>query len=242
MRRVFLLRAYGDFAIAVQALAATDSIVASLHLKPLYEALVSRSCISPRTPRSIEFVDFGITGSQLNLFTNKSFFSIDTFRQLSKIKDYISANPGSSDFVEQSARLGLLNFFTGHSFKAIFETGQPVYAAYGLPALGLERKGDKVLILPDARLPKRVIPSSILARMEGQVARFGSDYTSFEQLIDLIQASDYVVASDSLPLHLAYLCRKPHFILYPDGGKQDFFTPDALASGSFSTFSQFTHV
>ena len=239
MRRVFLLRAYGDFTIAVQALAATDVIVASLHLKPLYDALISRGCISPR---SIDFVDFGITGSQLNLFTNKSFFSIDTFRQLSKIKQYVRANPGSSDFVEQSSRLGLLNFFTGHSFKAIFETREPVYAAYSLPAQGLERKGDKVLILPDARLPKRVIPSSILARIDGQVARFGSDYASFEQLIDLIQAADYVVTSDSLPLHLAYLCRKPHFILYPDGGKQDFFTPDALASGSFSTFSQFTHV
>ncbi|MEY4307877.1 MAG: hypothetical protein RL422_80 [Bacteroidota bacterium] len=239
MRRVFLLRAYGDFAIAVQALPVTDSIVASLHLKPLYDALISRGCISPR---SIDFVDFGIKGSQLNLFTNKEFFSIDTFRQLLKIKDYISANPGSSDFVEQSARLGLLNFFTGHLFKAIFETGQPVYDAYGLQAQRLERKGDKVLILPDARLPKRIIPSSILSRMQGQVARFGVDYTSFEQLIDLIQSSDYVVTSDSLPLHLAYLCRKPHFILYPDGGKQDFFTPDAIAAGSFSTFSQFTHV
>ncbi len=239
MRRVFLLRAYGDFAIAVQALAATDSIIASLHLKPLYDALISRSCISPRV---IDFVDFGIAGSQLNLFTNKGLLSVDTIRQLSKIKQYVRANPGSSNFVEQSARLGLLNFFTGHSFQSIFETGQPVYAAYGLPAQGLERIGDKVLILPDARLPKRVIPSSILARIDGRVARFGSDYTAFEQLIDLIQASDYVVAADSLPLHLAYLCRKPHFILYPDGGKQDFFTPDALASGSFSTFSQFTHV
>jgi hypothetical protein len=239
MRRVFLLRAYGDFAIAVQALASTDQIVASLHLKALYEALVSRGCISPRI---IEFVDFGITGSQLNLLTNKDFFRVDTFRQLSKIKAYLRANPGSSDFVEQNARLGLLNIFTGHSFKAIFETGAPVYAAYGLPALGLERKGEKVLILPDARLSKRIIPSSILARIDGRVAKFGSDYATFEQLIDLIQTSDYVVAADSLPVHLAYLCRKPHYILYPDGGKQDFFTPDALASGSFSTFSQFTHV
>ncbi|MFM1819905.1 MAG: hypothetical protein RLZZ402_264 [Bacteroidota bacterium] len=239
MRRVFLLRAYGDFAIAVQALASTDRIVASLHLKPLYDAMISRGCISPQ---SIDFVDFGIRGSQFNLFTNKTFFSIDTFRQLSKIKQYVRANPGSTDFVEQSARLGLLNFFTEHSFKAIFETGEPVYAAYGLPAQSLERKGDKVLILPDARLPKRVIPSSILSRIEGQVARFGSEYSNFEQLIDLIQASDYVVAADSLPIHLAYLCRKPHYILYPDGGKLDFFTPDALATSSFSTFSQFTHV
>jgi hypothetical protein len=239
MRRVFLLRAYGDFAIAVQALASTDQIVASSHLKPLYEALISRGCISPRT---IEFVDFGIRGSQLNLLTNKNFFHVDTFRQLSKIKAYLRANPGSSDFLEQSARLSLLNFFTGHSFKAIFETGQPVYAAYGLQVQGLEKQGDKVLILPDARLSKRIIPSSILARIDGRVARFGSDYETFEQLIDLIQASDYVVAADSLPVHLAYLCRKPHYILYPDGGKQDFFTPDALASGSFSTFSQFTYV
>ncbi len=239
MRRVFLLRAYGDFAIAVQALAATDPIVASLHLKPLYDALISRGCISPRF---IEFVDFGIQGSQLNLFTNKTFLRIDTFSQLSKIKQYILANPSSNDFVEQSARLGLLNFLTGHSFQSIFETGEPVYSAYGLPVLGLERKGDKVLILPDARLAKRNIPFSIWSEMNGEVARFGSDYASFEQLIDLIQASDYVVTADSLPLHLAYLCRKPHFILYPDGGKQDFFTPDALAAGSFSTFSQFTHV
>ncbi len=113
MRRVFLLRAYGDFAIAVQALAATEVIVASIHLKPLYDALVSRGCISSRT---IEFVDFGIQGSQLNLFTNKEFLGFDTFRQLSKIKEYVRANPGFIDFVEQSARLRLLNFFTGHSF------------------------------------------------------------------------------------------------------------------------------
>ncbi|MEN9297475.1 MAG: hypothetical protein RJA42_1745, partial [Bacteroidota bacterium] len=28
----------------------------------------------------------------------------------------------------------------------------------------------------------------------------------------------------------------------PEGGKLDFFTPDALASGSYSTFNQFTYV
>ena len=239
MRRVFLLRAFGDFALAVQGLPSADQLIASQHLKPLYDALITRGCISPR---SIEFVDFGIRGSQLNLFTNKTLLGIDTFRQVANIKQYLRANPGNSDYVEQSARLGLLNLLSGHSFKAVFETGAPVYSAYDLPALDLKPAGSKVLMLPDARLPKRVIPASILARIEGRVARYGSDYSNFEQLIDLIQASDYIVTADSLPLHLAYVCRKPHFILYPDGGKQDFFTPDALASGSFSTFSQFTHV
>jgi len=239
MRRVFLLRAYGDFAIAVQALPSSDEIVASLHLKPLYEALLCRGCFSPR---AISFVDFGIIGSQLNLFTNRDFLRIDTFRQLSKIKKYISANPGYTDFVEQSARLGLLNLLTGHSFQALFETGEPVYAAYGLPVQGVIKQGDKVLILPDARLQKREIPYSTLAQIEGRVVRFGIDYTNFEELIGLIQEADYIYAADSLPLHLAYLCRKPHYILYPEGGKLDFFTPDALASGSYSTFNQFTYV
>jgi hypothetical protein len=239
MRRVFLLRAYGDFAIAVQGLAPTDEVIASLHLKPLYEALVSRACISPR---EIEFVDFGIQGSQLNLFTNKQFLRIDTFRQLAKIKAYIESNPGQNDYVEQSARLGLLNLFTGHQFKSIFETGNPVYAAYDLQVPGLGKQGNQVLILPDARLAKREIPASILVRMKGRVARFGKDYSNFEQLIELIQAADYIYTADSLPLHLAYLCQKPHFVLYPEGGKIDFFTPHVLASGAYSTFNQFNHV
>jgi hypothetical protein len=239
MRRVFLLRAYGDFAIAMQALPSSDQIVASLHLKPLYDALLSRECISPR---SIEFVDFGITGSQLNLFTNKDFLSIDTLFQLSKIKKYTRANPGSFDFVEQSARLGLLTFFTGHSFQALFETGKPVYEAFGLSSRGLSEKKGNILIFPDARLKKREIPSNVVAQIPGRVVRFGKDYTNFEELIDLIQSADYIYAADSLPLHLAYFCSKPHYILYPEGGKLDFFTPDALASGSYSTFNQFAYV
>jgi hypothetical protein len=239
MRRVFLLRAYGDFAIAVQALPSSDQIVASLHLKPLYDALLSRGCISPR---SIDFVDFGITGSQLNLFTNKDFLGIDTFCQLSKIKKYTRANPGFFDFVEQSARLGLLNFCTGHSFKALFKTGKPVYEAYGLSSRDLNEKKGNILIFPDARLKKREIPLSVLAQIPGRVVRLGKDYTNFEELIDLIQSADYIYAADSLPIHLAYLCAKPHYILYPEGGKLDFFTPDALASGSYSTFNQFRYV
>jgi hypothetical protein len=239
MRRVFLLRAYGDFAIAVQALTSSDQIVASLHLKPLYDALVSRKCIPTC---DISFMDFRITGSQFNLFTNREFLRVDTLRQLSEIKKYISANPGSSDFVEQSARLGFLNAYTGHTFRAIFKTGEPVYKSYNLPAQGVEKQGDKLLILPDARLQKREIPDSICAQIPGRVARFGTDYTNFEELIDLIQESDYIYTSDSLPLHLAYLCRKPHFILYPEGGKQDFFTPDALDTKSFCSFTKFHYV
>jgi hypothetical protein len=162
--------------------------------------------------------------------------------QLSKIKKYTRANSGYSDFVEQSARLGLLNFCTSHSFQALFETGKPVYEAYGLQTHGLSVGKGSILIFPDARLKKREIPSSVLAQIPGRVVRFGKDYKNFEELIDLIQSAEYIYAADSLPLHLAYLCAKPHYIIYPEGGKLDFFTPDALASGSYCTFNQFTYV
>ena len=144
--------------------------------------------------------------------------------------------------MEQSARLGLLNFCTSHSFQALFETGKPVYEAYGLSSRSLSEKKGNILIFPDARLKKREIPSKLLAQIPGRVVRFGKDYKNFEELIDLIQSADYIYAADSLPLHLAYLCSKPHYILYPESGKLDFFTPDALASGSFSTFNQFRYV
>ena len=117
-----------------------------------------------------------------------------------------------------------------------------MYEAYGLQAHALGEKKGNILIFPDARLKKREIPSKVIAQIPGRVVCFGKDYKNFEELIDLIQSADYIYAADSLPLHLAYLCSKPHYILYPDGGKLDFFTPDALAAGSYSTFNQFSNV
>ncbi len=240
MRRVFLLRAYGDFVIAIQALGASEKLIASQHLKPLYEALVSRSCIQAND--TIDFVDFGISGSQLNLFTNKKLISVETITQVAKIATYVRENPGYEDYLEQSARARLLITLTGHAFQSLFRTGQSVYQAYGLKSHSIAKQGGKVLILPDARLKKRVIPSDIIQKIQGKVARFGHEYTSFEQLIDLMKEADFIYAADSLPLHLAYLLKKPHAILYPDGGKLDFFTPDALADKSYYTFTEFRHV
>ena len=70
MQRLFFLRAYGDFVIGLQQIAKSNKpihIVASLHLQPLYEALLNAFIIPPLP---IEFVNFGITQGQLNYFTN----------------------------------------------------------------------------------------------------------------------------------------------------------------------------
>ena len=240
MRRVFLLRAYGDFVIAIQALGASDTIVASLHLKPLYEALISRSCIEPKP--NLTFVDFGISGSQLNFFTNKKLFSFETIQQVSKIAKYIRENPGYDDYLEQSARLSLLSTLTGHSFKFLVKTGDLVYEAYGLAPHVPAEKGDQLLILPDARLKKREIPAEVISKIRGKVARFGVDYASFGELIDCILYADFLYAAVSLPVHLAYLLKKPHALLYPVGGKLDFFTPDVLEQRTYYTFTEFKHV
>jgi hypothetical protein len=88
MQRIFLLRAYGDFVIALQAIAKSDKkiqIVASEHLSPLYYALLAAGAISPL---SIEFIALGIQHGQLNFFTNKHLFSWGTLQQLGKLKAY----------------------------------------------------------------------------------------------------------------------------------------------------------
>ena len=77
MRRLFLLRAYGDFVIAVRSamLSARSisqvKIIASNHLYPLFEAI---SSVIDTSQLDISFEDFGIHLGQLNLFTNRHLF------------------------------------------------------------------------------------------------------------------------------------------------------------------------
>ena len=104
--RLFLLRAYGDATIALHFLANSPeknnyTIIASSHLKPLIKALGSYIDLNSL---KIQFVDFGITKSQLNLFTNRHLIPINTFKQLIKLKQFIKNNPntGGIDYLEQN--------------------------------------------------------------------------------------------------------------------------------------------
>ena len=95
MHRVFVLRAYGDFIIFLQALLNSDSkkdyhIVASKHLQPIFltvSKFVDVSAIS------IEFVDFGIQKTLLSFFTNRYFFSFGAVKELFNIKNWLRNNP-----------------------------------------------------------------------------------------------------------------------------------------------------
>ena len=258
MHRIFLLRAFGDFVIFLNAFARSSkkdqfTIIASVHLKPLYDAIIE-TC--PIEGIHIEFVNFELDKGQLRLFTNKHFLSTQTIKEVRAIKSYIQKHPNQSgiDYVEQDKRIGLLNLLTGHSFQYILGK-QEVYKSYDQffentdsSSIIIASALKNIVIFPDSRLSKKDIPVIILQNIQTtleqkgklvQVANFGSTYSNFKELIQLIHEADYIIGADSLPIHLAALLKKPHFILYADGLTQHFKTSYAEKENSFGVFSQY---
>ena len=278
MHRLFLLRAYGDFVILLQALHQSAqknkyTIIASKHLQPLYEVL---ELVIDLKSIQIQFVDFGITHTQLSLFTNKHLLSIDTLTELKQIKKFVKQNPNTQgiDYIEQDKRISLFNSITGLSFKAIVSK-EPVYISYAKffdiqdikeVEVREESREDnnskKVLLFPDTRQAKKNIPTSLISKLENELATKGYKleiayfkealnstianntatktkqvvYSNFKTLIQLIQEAELILGADSLPIHLAYLLNKSHYILYPNGYPQLFITPYAQINNRFGTF------
>lgn len=270
--RLFLLRAYGDATIALHFLSNSPEknnyeVIASSHLKPLINALSSYIDLSSL---KIEFVDFGITKSQLNLFTNRHIISINTLHQVNKLKQFVKHNPNNEgvDYLEQEKKSILLNLFTGHSFKAI--VNKQVYADMddffksSISSPKPTSSINKVLIVPDARISVRRIPENVIEYIKTQltgtnkslqVAYFNKDnesklqtdsqnelvsYANFEELLALINNADFIFGSDSLPIHLCNALQKPHYILYPNNGSTAFFTPFSMANKCYSNFDKFS--
>jgi hypothetical protein len=296
MHRLFLLRAYGDFVILLQALLESPqknkySLIASKHLQPLYQELALVINVSNI---QIQFINFGITNTQLSLFTNKHILSLNTLKELKQIKNFVKQNPNQEgqDYIEQDKRIGLFNAITGLSFNSIIST-EPVYISYAKffeiqnikeVEVRLESREDKnskniednvlnnklnskkVLLFPDTRQAKKNIPSSLINKLENEIASKGYTleiayfkqmpdiattfndksasnnkvvYANFKTLLQLIKDAELILGADSLPIHLAYLLKKPHYILYPNGYPQLFMTPYAQINNRFGTFDHY---
>jgi hypothetical protein len=282
MHRLFLLRAYGDFVILLQALLESPqknkySLIASKHLQPLYQEL---ALVIDLTSIQIQFINFGITNTQLSLFTNKHLLSINTLKELKQIKNFVKQNPNTEgiDYIEQDKRIGLLNAITGLHFNSIV-SNEPVYISYakffenkklqkeeGQVAENNKLNSKKVLLFPDTRQAKKNIPSSLIDKLENEIAAKGYTleiayfkqvpdiattfndksasnnsvvYANFKTLIQLIIDAELILGADSLPIHLAYLLKKPHYILYPNGYPQLFMTPYAQINNRFGTFDHY---
>ena len=258
MQRLFFLRAFGDFVIGIQAVSKSEGkfkVIASNHLSPLYNALLSENVINPV---DIEFVDFGITKGQLNFFTNKHFISVDNWRQIQKIKTFIKYHPNhlGIDYLEQDKRLYAFNLFTNGTFQPIVNKNIQVYSAYqqftstSTVSTAIKKElNPLVVIFPDARQVKKELSLSCIAEITKQFEERGTEvklakwnydeegentltYNNFNELIRIIQQSDFIVSADSLPVHLAQALNKPHLIVY-NKKMNRFCTPYATMNHSF---------
>ena len=267
--RLFLLRAYGDASIALYFLANSPlknefKVIASSHLKPLISALSNYIHIGSL---DIEYIHLGINKSQLNLFTNRHFISMDTLTQVKKIKQFLMLNPNpiGLDYMEQSNKLNILNFLLRKDFKAIVND-KNVYDEmqhfFNTPLI-LQNAADpikNILILPDARIANRKIPMAVIEYLKTSLtqknklvtqAYFSShknvdqdtkNYSNFDELLTLIKEADFVFGSDSLGIHLSNALQKPHCILYPKNGSKAFFTPFSIEHKCFATFDNVTSI
>ena len=173
MHRVFVLRAYGDFIIFLQALLKSNfkkdyHIVASKHLHPIFltvSKFVDTSAIS------IEFVDFGIQKTLLSFFTNRYFFSVGAVKELFKIKNWLRNNPNKLgiDYLEQDKRIKGFNLMTGHRLNPILrkENVYETYKRFFHITDDHEIESDNnsinnIVIFPDSRLPAKNIPDAVL--------------------------------------------------------------------------------
>jgi len=273
MRRLFLIRAYGDFIIAIRAILfspqpSSIKIVASEHFKPLYSALAK---VIDLSSLQIEFQNFEINNAQLNLFTDRYLLDSSTIKQLKSIRKYFlkSSDENFEDYIEHNKRLKLFQFLKKskvyNEYNLFFN---PIFKEIEFKI----KNTGRILILPDARIQKRNLPQEIVQEIihlsneknyqvqiayfkrvsqvdkKGKVSsvQFKTDlifsqkvYNNFDELIELIQAADFVIGADSLPIHLSNLLQKPHFILYPSHGSKAFFTPFALEHKFYAEFDQF---
>ena len=63
-------------------------------------------------------------------------------------------------------------------------------------------------------------------------------YSNFTDLVEIIKKADFIISSDSLPVHIAELYHKPHWILYNHKINRNWLTPSSSSSNYYSTFEQ----
>lgn len=123
-----------------------------------------------------------------------------------------------------------------------------------------ELQNFKVVIFPDSRKKSKCIDIKTLNRIYAILedknisyitATFASNniqdseadkqnivYSNFSHLIDIIKNANFIISSDSLPVHIAELLKKPHWILYNKQINANWLTPSAQESKFYSKFEE----
>lgn len=239
-------------------------IVVSSHLKPLHEALHAHVPSNFEFFFKDFGIKNGLMGLLTNrhFFSLNSFFEI--FKLSNYIKS-LKINE-EKVYIEHSARKFLLNLFLGKKLYHLYKNGNVYDVLgrfFGLDSndktfqLSEVHSKSKVLIFPDSRKRHKVINeatmeqlSSDLTRLEVdfKIAKFGAIkndnsqltnqivYSDFKALVLLIKDCDFVISSDSVPVHIAEFLGKQHVIIYNDKINYNWLTPFAKKYHMFTTF------
>ncbi len=262
---ILALRSFGDYVILLNSISKSKStepisIIASIHLKELHDSL------SIKVPSNFifSFEDFKIANGILNLFTNKHFITLHTIIEISAIKKYLQQDSLGNLFVEHAFKSKLLSILTGFNIHSIYKQG-PVYESFDLffqssitEYQQKENSYKTILIFPDSRKKEKEINCCTLSNIESilnnkkmsfKIAKFSTfnidsdskkivSYSNFYELDQLIKNADFIISSDSLPVHIAELYDIPHWILYNKKINTNWLTRSASKSNYYSTFDQ----
>jgi ADP-heptose:LPS heptosyltransferase len=171
-------------------------------------------------------------------------------------------------FLEHHTRKFLLSVFLIRKLDFLYKSGNVYDALgrfFGFESidktfqLSEVHPKSKVLIFPDSRKKHKVINVETMRQLttnltnlnvEFKIAKFGHInydynnlqnqlvYSDFKDLILLISECDFVISSDSVPVHRAEFLEKQHIILYNDKINFNWLTPFAKKNHMFTTFKE----
>ena len=221
---------------------------------------------------SISYFDIGINRGILRLFTNKDLLSIATIKELLRFKKEINTFSTVYVEQSLRAWLLNLFFYPKHFIPIVkegnvYDAYRHFFSINNIsPDLNkdynliLKHKASiisskRILLFPDSRKTSKQLPKAIvnqILKTNNQVieACFGEGkdsnqkiyYSNFRKLIEQIKSSDYIISTDSLPVHLAYYLGVPHYILYPKKVNYDWLTPYAKELNSYGLFGEYQNL
>ena len=239
-------------------------IVVSSHLKPLHESLSVHVPSNFEFIFKDFGIKNGLMSFFTNrhFFSLSSIFEI--FKLSNYIKS-LKINE-EKVYLEHSARKFLLYLFLGKKLHHLYNNGNvydEIGRFFGLESndktfqLSEVHSKSKVLIFPDSRKKHKVINEATmeqlsleltLLKVDFKIAKFGAlknekspltnqiVYSDFKALVLLIRECDFVISSDSVPVHIAEFLGKQHLILYNDKINYNWLTPFAKKYQMFTTF------
>lgn len=239
-------------------------IVVSSHLKPLHESLSVHVPSNFEFIFKDFGIKNGLMGFFTNrhFFSLNSIFEI--FKLSNYIKS-LKINE-EKVYLEHSARIFLLNLFLGKKLHHLYNNGNvydEIGGFFGLESndktfqLSELHSKSKVLIFPDSRKKHKVINEATMEQLSLELTRLNVDfkiakfgalknensqllnqivYSDFKALVLLIKECDFVISSDSVPVHIAEFLGKQHLILYNDKINYNWLTPFAKKYQMFTTF------